>query len=335
MHTGERMEGRLVKVNGNDLSVAISPAPTSSLTIFFLHGSMATMNQFEVLFPAFQGRANLVAYDSVGCGSSEKPHVTSKYSTESLLGDAVTIFEEHATAHNILVGHSYGTCQVARLCQHLQAKAKNEISYGNSAMIKEIRGAILLGSTLSMPSGGHPIFSLPVCILSLLQGYLSSSFIEMAHSPDCDPEVKKRAYEVSSRNDMAVVRDFYTQFEWAKEDDWKSLATIPTLICQGKDDKITPLDGALKLQEFIATQTRLQDQTQLSGSSEGTNVLQTGSAGTKQKKYYDGGKGEGEGVVLTIIEKAGHQLMLERPSEVVKAIEDFIVTDCGFATFRR
>jgi pimeloyl-ACP methyl ester carboxylesterase len=149
----------------------------------------------------------------------------------------------------------------------------------------------------------------------------------MAHSPDCDPEVKKRAYEVSSRNDMAVVRDFYTQFEWAKEDDWKSLTTIPTLICQGKDDKITPLDGALKLQEFIATQTRLQDQTQLSESSEGTNT-NTDQKGTAEVKR------ESEGVALTIIEKAGHQLMLERPSEVAKAIEDFIVTDCGFATFR-
>ena len=224
------MKGIKEFINYHQLNVFHSKPENNmcKATIFFFHGSMATYQQFNDIINGLKdyGSCNIVAYDALGCGNSEKPTDIDCYSTNSMLKDALVIVEKYATAMNILVGHSYGSSLVARLCHHYK-QTKNDIMYAS------IKGLILLGTTDSLPNGGHPIFQLPICLLNLIQSYLSNTFIELAFSPNTDKVIKMKSLAMSSSNKMYVCRAFYQQFEWATIDDWNSIISFPILICQG------------------------------------------------------------------------------------------------------
>lgn len=163
------------------------------VTIFFIHGSMGSLTQYNDLIAFYKGRAHVVAYDTMGCGDSEKPLSNGEYSTDSLTANSIEIFEKYATAQNILVGHSYGTAQVARLCSHIR---QQNVDMPASKIKREISGIVLLGTVHSLPKGGSPafsIFSLPLCLLSPMQSWMSKSYISMAFSPNSNPSLKERA----------------------------------------------------------------------------------------------------------------------------------------------
>jgi pimeloyl-ACP methyl ester carboxylesterase len=86
----------------------------SDTTLFFIHGSMGSLTMYSSLIEKYEGKVNIVAYDTMGCGLSDKPELKTEYSTEALTKYAVEIFETFSTAKNVLIGHSYGTAQIAR-----------------------------------------------------------------------------------------------------------------------------------------------------------------------------------------------------------------------------
>ncbi len=280
--------GELVEIR-RDRKVHIviwEPGVVTSTTIFFFHGSMATLNQFAKLFPVFKEmNLRIVAYDALGCGSSTKPVDSlfddSYYLMEELVLDAIEVFTKYASEKNFLVGHSFGTTVVARIidCYH------NLKNYPTT-----INGVILLGTTDKLPSRGPSIFALPVFLLRIIHPILSSRFAGKALSPKCDPETRNEISSQSGKNEMHVVKSFYRNFQWANESIWTSLASskIPVLICQGEDDAITKPEGALRLFE-----TYFQSST--------------------QNKYIT-------------IPASGHQLMQETPMAVAAAIKNFVTS---------
>jgi pimeloyl-ACP methyl ester carboxylesterase len=172
----------------------------------------------------------------------------------------------------------------------------------------------------------------------MLQERLSRSFVEMAHSPHSDPALKARAYELSSSNDMAVCRLYYTQCKWADKVDWAALTTIPTLVCQGVDDKITSLEGAKELVDFISSHSFQRTEevgyniaAKKSELDQSAVTILVGSKDSPQpsprlaEKYPR--------IILKEVQKAGHQVMQEQPQEVVALISDFLATECGFSSF--
>ena len=167
----------------------------SDTTIFFIHGSMGALTQFSDLIAAYKGRVNIVAYDAIGCGESEKPTAHAAYSTEGLTANAIQIFDMYATAKNILVGHSYGTAQVARLCAHVHEQSTKSEAPA-AAISKIISGIILLGTAAFFPKGGcsaFAIFSLPLFVLNPMQKWMSNSYVKMAYSTHSDPALKVKA----------------------------------------------------------------------------------------------------------------------------------------------
>lgn len=158
-------------------------------TIFFIHGSMGSLTHFSDLIIAFEGRVNIVAYDTMGCGGSDKPHDGLEYSTKALTANAIEIFDLFCTAKNILVGHSYGTSQVARLCSHANKRQLDRVN-------TSISGVVLLGTIDSLPKGGSSafsIFALPLFVLKPLQSWMSKAYVDMAFSAYSDPILKERA----------------------------------------------------------------------------------------------------------------------------------------------
>jgi abhydrolase domain-containing protein 8 len=220
--------------------------PESEVTMFFFHGSMASLNQFRDLIDFFKKRVNVVAYDALGCGESDKPvdpwFGESNYSVDNLLLDAVEVFKKYSTTYNILIGHSFGTTIVARVIDYFKKKSNfpSDRCY--------INGYILLGTadTLSI---GRPIFYLPVWVLELIHPILSKKFSNRAFSPNASVSAKSKAMMSSGKNKMHVVKSFYTNSYWSTHDVWMTLTDKPVLIVQGIDDRITPIMKAKKLFE--------------------------------------------------------------------------------------
>lgn len=161
-------------------------------TIFFIHGSMGCLLHFNDIIKSYDGRVNIVAYDAMGCGQSEKPTLVSDYSTSSLLGNLIQIFDKYSTSKNIFIGHSYGTAQIARLCKHIRSTQSN---MNDDKKIKTINGVVLLGTMHSLPVGDSTfsIFKLPVWALKPLQGWMSKFYVDLAFSPLSDPALKATA----------------------------------------------------------------------------------------------------------------------------------------------
>jgi hypothetical protein len=72
----------------------------------------------------------------------------------------------------------------------------------------------LLGTALSLPDGGHPLFRLPLIVLNWIQPWLTSQFAGYAFHEDCPPDKIAKSSEESGGNPMHVCQAFYRQFKW-------------------------------------------------------------------------------------------------------------------------
>jgi pimeloyl-ACP methyl ester carboxylesterase len=292
-----RLSVRLLRVN-----------PPTETTIFLIHGSMASLSQFNRLIEKLKLFAfNIVAYDAYGCGNSDKPHDYAAYSTQELTNDLIAVYEKYSTARNILIGHSFGTSEVARLCKYVKTYGANSNQAGDASPrnLKAIDAVVLLATTYHAEDGGHPIFRLPVWMLKCLSGYLARQFAAMAYSPSVDEAIKQESLALSSSNDMYVVKAFYQQMKWAKKDDWAAVNFYPLLILHGADDMILPVQGAETLVH------ELQD---LRHDEKASDVNINSTARLNQN------------IKFNIIENCGHQIMIEKTDEAFEIIKQFLVT---------
>ena len=170
-------------------------------TFFFIHGSMGSLSQFDDMINLYKSKVNIVAYDVMGCGGSEKPSSEAAYSTKSLTSNSIQVFEKFASAKNVLIGHSYGTAQIARLCSHIHRK--RDEGDAQNLPVRTICGVILLGTVEALPesmSSIYRLFSLPLCLLSPMQGWMSRSYVSMAFSPSSNSSLREKAITTAGKS---------------------------------------------------------------------------------------------------------------------------------------
>lgn len=203
-----------------------------ALKVLFVHGAAASMVQYEDQFNALAGRGdtNLLAWDWLGCGGSEKPQVWSAYSPAELRADveaALALLCADSGSMSVpvmIIAHSYGCSLV---CELLAAKA-------------HLQPAVLVlmstsdGSEVMAKLG---VFALPVLALQLLQPMLTDSFVRAAFHPDADEKVASRGREISAANDMHMCRAFYRQMRWATPD-VAAAVHCPVLAVHGESDMV-------------------------------------------------------------------------------------------------
>ena len=177
------------------------PGNLCETTFFFIHGSMGSLSQFDDIINLYRNKVNIVAYDVMGCGSSEKPSAEAAYSTKSLTSNSIQVFEKFASAKNVLIGHSYGTAQIARLSSHI--RRKRDEGYAQNLPIRTICGVILLGTVEALPesmSSIYRLFSLPLCLLSPMQGWMSRSYVSLAFSPSSNSSLREKAITTAGKS---------------------------------------------------------------------------------------------------------------------------------------
>lgn len=218
--------------------IARQPGDKNRPTVFFVHGSMANYLQFESLIESLRGDYNIVAFDAYGCGKSEKPQGWEEYSADEHLEDVKTIVQKYKTSTNHVICHSFGTSQGIRLANL------------SATLDIKLNSLILLGTALTLPDGGHPLFRLPLFFLNWIQPWLTSQFAGIAFHEDCSPDIIEKSSEQSSSNPMHVCQAFYRQFKWCTAEEVAGV-TCPVLILQGSGDRLTPVSGAKQLQRAL------------------------------------------------------------------------------------
>lgn len=203
-------------------------------TALFVHGSCASLVQWEAQMCHLQASHSIIACDMCGCGRSPKPRGQwDAYSTPALLHDIAELARRFGGAGRlVLFGHSAGAGFVLQL---LASEAA-----GTSLPATHV-SAVLISAIDAVPAS-LAIFRLPVCVLELLQPLLSASFTEAALHPDtraarCDEhrELLLLCDAINASNPMHMCKSYYRQLRVASP---AQLACVsaPVLLIAGEAD---------------------------------------------------------------------------------------------------
>lgn len=213
------------------------PPPADSASpkmLFFCHGSMATMQQYEHQIVEFsQLGYGIVAWDWLGCGASDKPDSWEAYSCAELFEDVKAVYKKYCIAlPTVAVGHSMGTSMVVRLADALPTNT--------------LAGLVLLSGTSVFETNAAAIFRLPVFVLDVLHPVLSGGFRTRALHPNTLASSERhhvrmlgRLDAANGQNPMRVCKAYYRQLEWAAPEQFANVTT-PTLVIHGDADKLLP-----------------------------------------------------------------------------------------------
>jgi pimeloyl-ACP methyl ester carboxylesterase len=114
---------------------------------------------------------------------------------------------------------------------------------GQEDLAPGLAGMVLLASAYHMPDGGHPVFSLPIPILRIIQPILSRVFRSKAVDAHADPAIVNSNARTNSRNPTHMIKAFYNQLRWVEGETVAEL-TVPSIIVHGETDAIIPLEQA-------------------------------------------------------------------------------------------
>ena len=129
---------------------------------------------------------------------------------------------------------------------------------------------------------------------------------------------------------MYVCKSFYQQFEWAEEQHWKAVSCLPVLICQGDDDTVTTMDGAQNLLKLLLHQNSTTDKETITrGAEQATSTTKVPVQPLPQPLPFKNTTNSESRFRLVVINKAGHSLLEEQPTQIASYMEEFICKACG------
>jgi pimeloyl-ACP methyl ester carboxylesterase len=220
------------------------PAAAGADNIVFVHGSMASMLQWQAQIEHFAAAGfGVAAYDFLGCGRSEAPADWYAYSTPALYADVKAVIALCAagqTGRLILVGHSAGCALVVRYAA--------EVAAAPHAGVQPLAGMVLCAPLYSVPRSVG-LFRLPLFLLEALRPMLSSGFAERAlheitrrGETEAHRQLLALSAEASGGNAMHVCKAYYRQWE-LPTDEVISAAKQPALLLCGPADLLAPADA--------------------------------------------------------------------------------------------
>lgn len=223
--------------------------------LLFCHGSMASMVQYRqnIEYAISRGDLNILAYDWLGCGGSEKPEDWDAYSTPELLLDLEAAYcrlikDAPNSTPTVVVGHSYGTSLVTQFDAEARSAVAADIFEStpgsNDSSLLPPPAALCLLSTSDGTCFGNDmaVFMLPEFVLCALQPKMTAAFAKAALHPATSEEIRREAIAVSEKNEMRVCKAFYRQCSW--RDPEAAQCAGPALCVHGDADGLIPLENA-------------------------------------------------------------------------------------------
>jgi pimeloyl-ACP methyl ester carboxylesterase len=187
----------------------------------------------------------IVSYDALGCGLSDKPNHPSAYTSYELYSDMVALIEKLPGMSVSIIGHSIGGAMVVRFAAtHPKA----------SSLTKSII-AITPPHIISthQPSQSLNIFKLPSSILWLLRPLMSKKARVLLFGPKATEALKDMEKEASARNPVYMFQAFYRGLdrEMFASDILGKFLQVPALFIGADCDKLCPLSGVKSLADHF------------------------------------------------------------------------------------
>ena len=223
---------------GRLMNLGVYDNPTSSATIFLIHGMGGRAAQWREQITILQKHYTLIVPDLLGHGASTKPIPggNNPYSFLDFYQDLKIIFDKYAGKQNIIIGHSYGGALAAYLTAFNQAK---------------ISKLILITPIPCQPVAEVKfVYKLPLFIMKLMLKSLQKKFREAAFAPNTSSKLIADETLGSKCNQLYVIKAMGNGTALIPFLDLKPI-TVPTLIILGKYDKIISNIKAIAFYETL------------------------------------------------------------------------------------
>jgi pimeloyl-ACP methyl ester carboxylesterase len=195
-------------------------------TLIFLHGAGGRSDQFRQQIDYFKNLYNILSFDYLGHGASEKPKPSegeNLYSFQNLYLDIETLFKQYATKKTIVIGHSYGGALASNLALH-----------------HSFDQLILLSPTTLQPKPTiGRVFYLPIFILEMFRSIINKNFAYLAFHPETDAALVEYELEMARKNPMYVMKPLVLDMLHLPKADITQLTT-PTLVVTSHLDLLIP-----------------------------------------------------------------------------------------------
>jgi pimeloyl-ACP methyl ester carboxylesterase len=211
-------------------------------TVFLIHGAGGRADQWRFVRPALEAAGHgVVAFDAPGHGDRPAPREWRAYSGTAWVSELRAQFERHATARNVLVGHSYG-CLVA-------------LGALQVGLARPVDRVVLTAPPSPEPMGRAPWFAyLPLPALEWMRPRLSAGFRAAAWGPDAPTALVDEETAISDRNSLYVFKALWRQ--WLQLDRARlSSLQLPVTLIAGAADRLTPPALARQLAQALPNAT--------------------------------------------------------------------------------
>lgn len=227
--------------NHYNLSVIHNQPSAERPTLLFIHGFGGRSNQWQEQLDYFCTNYNVIAYDQLGQGLSDKPQAPPEhnlYSLASLTQQCDEVFKHYCTTETTLIAHSYGAALACLLA----------IKYP-----KQISRIILIAPIplKSPPFMANILQPLPTYFLNLLRPLLLKNHMNQIFSATTPQIIIDNEYKHFSEISPEILHQLINGMPAIKTIDTTKISQ-PTLLLYSTKDKLTRYQAIQKSYQPLA-----------------------------------------------------------------------------------
>jgi pimeloyl-ACP methyl ester carboxylesterase len=218
------------------------------------------MLQYRPLIEHFSSHGHeVVAFDWLGCGRSEKPRDWYAYDFAELQADLAAVLAKYGgcgspAMKNAIIAHSAGC-----------ALTLGVVATAGASGACSVDAMALLGGIGPGAYRPHPVFYLPVILLNWLQPTLSAGFEALAlhehtraGTTEAHRAVLALAADVNGTNPMHMCKAYYRQLRSPSPKDVRAAgALVRITLIAGESDQLVPRAQTQALKELLPESTTM------------------------------------------------------------------------------
>ncbi|MEO0410728.1 MAG: alpha/beta hydrolase [Pseudomonadota bacterium] len=212
-------------------------------TIVLIHGGGAgadSIGNWDGVIPRLEDDYHVIAVDMLGFGRTDKPGGDFIYSQAARTQHMIGFLKALEIKRPMLVGNSMGGCTALGVSIEAPDMVERQILMGSAGLNAAITPAMLPIVNYDFTLEGMEL---------LVDALTGPKYVK-------DPDMIKRRYELA--NDPDTKRAYAATMGWIKEagglayeEGYIVKCKVPTLVVNGKEDLVVPIENAYKFLELI------------------------------------------------------------------------------------
>jgi pimeloyl-ACP methyl ester carboxylesterase len=204
--------------------------------VILVHGACARMQQLVFIIRDLMDKGyEVVAYDALGCGMSDKPTAQDSYGTEAMYKDMIEVIRRYSPRNQkavSVIGHSIGGAMLARFAASSDCESLTESVIAITPPIFGDRPT----------SNRTSVFKLPISLLWLIRPWMSVQARKLLFGPNATDTLKNTEREASGRNPVYMFKAFYNSIDQDFLSIKDTKLNVPSLFIGAEFDKVCPAE---------------------------------------------------------------------------------------------